>query len=344
MEYNEIIAELRSKLGDSPEENEKILKAEGEKFAQAGDYTAIKAVGELLMENMPADRREELQRLTYLDGMRLDEVYGKILKLINEKKTLEALPLAEKLYKKIMLDFAETETSKFVSLRNPFEDNLCQMLFKQEKNLSRTPFDFSAYVTTYAYLLVETGANIDAIPILEKAISFNPVDVGPRFELAEIYKIIRNKKMVLQVTRDTLEIASSPVAIARCYANVGYTLVDSGEYEDAVVFYTASAMFAPNIAIPLELQHVADLKGSPVVKPSPQKVIDTMKKYEIEYGPNKRVIEIAAQLASYYIGKKDIPQALNALKLTYNLTLDEDVKKLILQMDPKAAMLRPKSE
>ena len=326
MEYNEIIAELRSKLGDSPEENEKILKAEGEKFAQAGDYTAIKAVGELLMENMPADRREELQRLTYLDGMRLDEVYGKILKLINEKKTLEALPLAEKLYKKIMLDFAETETSKFVSLRNPFEDNLCQMLFKQEKNLSRTPFDFSAYVTTYAYLLVETGANIDAIPILEKAISFNPVDVGPRFELAEIYKIIRNKKMVLQVTRDTLEIASSPVAIARCYANVGYTLVDSGEYEDA------------------ELQHVADLKGSPVVKPSPQKVIDTMKKYEIEYGPNKRVIEIAAQLASYYIGKKDIPQALNALKLTYNLTLDEDVKKLILQMDPKAAMLRPKSE
>lgn len=344
MEYNEIIAELKSKLGDSPEENEKILKAEGEKFAHAGDYTALKAVGELLMENMPANRREELQRLTFLDGMRLDEVYDKILKLINEKKNLEALPLAEKLYKKIILDFGETETAKFVSLRNPFEENLCQLLFKQEKKLSRTPFDFSAYITTYAFLLVETGANIDAIPILEKAISYNPVDVGPRFELAEVYKIIRNKKMVLQVTRDTLEIASSPVAIARCYANVGYTLVDSGEYEDAVVFYTASAMFAPNPAIPLELKHVADLKGSPVVKPSPQRVIDTMKKYEIEYGPNQRVIEIAAQLASYYIGKKDIPQALNALKLTYNLTLDEDVKKLILQMDPKSAMLRPKSE
>ncbi len=344
MEYNEIIAELKSKLGDSPEENEKLLKAEGEKFAHAGDYTALKAVGELLMENMPAESKEELQRLTYLDGERLDKVYGRILKLINENKTLEALPLAEKLYKKIILDFGETETAKFVSLRNPFEDNLCQMLFKQEKKLSRTPFDFSAYITTYAYLLVETGANIDAIPILEKAISYNPVDVGPRFELAEIYKIIRNKKMVLQVTRDTLEIASSPVAIARCYANVGYALVDSGEYEDAAVFYTVSAMFAPNPAIPHELRHVADLKGSPVVKPSQQKVIDTMKKYEIEYGPNQRIIEIAAQLASYYIGKKDIPQALNALKLTYNLTLDEDVKKLILQMDPKAAMLRPKSE
>lgn len=344
MEYNEILTELKSKLGDSPEENEKILKAEAEKFAHAGDYTALKAVGELLMENMPEGRKEELRRLTYLDGERLDEVYGRILKLINDKKTLEALPLAEKLYKKIILDFGETETSKFVSLRNPFEENLCQMLFKQEKKLTRTPFDFSAYITTYAYLLVETGSNIDAIPILEKAVSYNPVDVGPRFELAEIYKIIRNKKMVLQVTRDTLEIASSPVAIARCYANVGYALVDSGEYEEAAVFYTVSAMFAPNPAIPHELRHVADLKGSPVVKPSQKKVIDTMKKYDIEYGPNQRVIEIAAQLASYYIGKKDIPQALNALKLTYNLTLDEDVKKLILQMDPNAAMLRPKSE
>lgn len=69
MEYNEIIAALKSKLGDSPEENEKILKAEGEKFAHTGDYTALKAVGELLMENMPADRKEELQRLTYLDGI-----------------------------------------------------------------------------------------------------------------------------------------------------------------------------------------------------------------------------------------------------------------------------------
>ncbi len=337
MEYKDIIAELRKKLGSSPEENDRILKAEGEKFAQAGDLDSLKAVGELLLENMPEEQRNEVNRLTHIDGMRLDEMYNKIVGLINEKKPLEAIPLAERLYKKITLEFAETEKTKYVSLRNPFEDNLCQALFKTDKTLSRTPFDFAAYITTYAYLLIETGANIDAIPVLERAIEFNPVDVGAKFELTEVYKLIRNKKMVLEMTRQTLAVASSPVAIARCYENVGYTLTDFGEYEDAVIFYVASTMFNANQAVSLELQHVADLKGTPVVMPSREKIIKTMKKYDINFGVDKKVIETAAQLATYYLGKKDIPNALNALKIMYVLTLDKDIRKLIMQLDPKYA-------
>ncbi len=344
MDKNEIIKELKSKLGDSPEENDRILRAEGEKFAKEGNIEGLNIVGEMILDNMPDDRKKEIERLTHIDGIRLDLFHKNIVDLISERKIVEAVPLAERLYKKIILDYSPTEKAKFVSLRNPFEDNLCQTIFKDDRILNRTPFDFSEFITTYAYLLVETGANVDAIPILEKAIEYNPVDVGPRFELCEIYKIIRNKNKVLEVTRDTLKIASSPVAIARCYANVGYTLTDYGEYEDAGVFYTASVMFAPNPAIPLEMKHLTDLKGSPIAKPSQQKVIDTMKKYDIEYGPDKTVIEVAAQLASHYIIKKDVQNALNALKITYNLTLDEGVKKLILQLDPNSPILRPKSD
>lgn len=343
MEYKDIIAELRKKLGSSPEENDKILKAEGEKFAHAGDLDSLKAVGELLLENMPEEQRNEVIRLTHIDGMRLDEMYNKIVGLINEKKPLDAIPLAERLYKKITLEFAETDKIKYVSLRNPFEDNLCQTLFKTDKTLKRTPFDFAAYITTYAYLLIETGANIDAIPILERAIEYNPVDVGAKFELTEVYKLIRNKKMVLEMTRQTLAIASSPVAIARCYENVGYILTDFGEYEDAIIFYVASTMFHANQAVSLEMQHVADLKGSPAVMPSREQILKTMKKYDINFGVDKRVIETAAQLATYYLGRKDIPNALNALKIMYVLTLDEEIKKLIIQLDPKSAR-RPSEE
>lgn len=344
MDKNEIIKELKAKLGDSPEENDKFLRAEGEKYAKAGDVEGLSAVGELLIENMPEERQKEIARLTHVDGIRLDQMHNQIVELINKRKIVDAIPLAERLYKKIILDYAPTDKAKFVSLRNPFEDNLCQILFKDDRILNRTPFDFSTYITTYAYLLVESGANIDAIPILEKAIEYNPVDVGPRFELCEIYKIIRNRKKVLETTRDTLKIASSPVAIGRCYSNVGYTLMDYGEYEDASVFYSASIMFAPDPAIPLEMKHLADLKGSPIVRPTQKKVIDTMKKYDIEYGPDKKVIEVAAQLATTYIARKDIPNALNALKITYNLTLDEGVKKLILKLDPNSPLLRPKQD
>ncbi len=341
MEKNDILKELRAKLGDSPEENEKMLKAEAEKFANEGNTDGVNAVGELLLEMMPDDRKKEIERLTHLDGLRLDEYHQKIVDLIEAKKALQALPLAEKLYNKITTEYAHTEKAKFVSLRNPFEDNLCQTIFKDDRILNRTPFDFSSYITTYAYLLVETGANIDAIPVLETAIEYNPVDVAPRFELCEVYKLIRNKRMVIEVTRDTLKVASSPIAIARCYANIGYILTSFADFEDAGVFYTASVMFAPNKGVAFEMQHLSDLKGSPIIRPTQQQLINTMKKYDIEFGPDKTVIEVCAQLSSYFLSRKDFPNALQALKMTYNLTRDEHVKELILKIDPNSPMFRP---
>lgn len=341
MEKNDILKELRAKLGDSPEENEKMLKAEAEKYANEGNTDGVNAVGELLLEMMPDDRKKEIERLTHLDGLRLDEYHQKIVDLIEAKKALQALPLAEKLYNKITTEYAHTEKAKFVSLRNPFEDNLCQTIFKDDRILNRTPFDFSSYITTYAYLLVETGANIDAIPVLETAIEYNPVDVAPRFELCEVYKLIRNKRMVIEVTRDTLKVASSPIAIARCYANIGYILTSFADFEDAGVFYTASVMFAPNKGVAFEMQHLSDLKGSPIIRPTQQQLINTMKKYDIEFGPDKTVIEVCAQLSSYFLSRKDFPNALQALKMTYNLTRDEHVKELILKIDPNSPMFRP---
>ena len=344
MAYNDILEELRSHMGDDAEANEKFLKEAGERYAHESNYDAVKAVGELLMENMPEERRNEIIRLTHIDGVRMDEIYNQVNQLISQKKLIEAKSLAEKLYKKVTVDFAETDKVKFVSLRNPFEDNLCQLLFPSEKTLNRTPFDFCAYLATYAFILVETGSTIDALPILEKAIEYNPVDVGPLFEMAEIFKLIKNKKRMIEVTQQTLKVASSPLAIARCYANMGYMLTDFAEYEDAVVFYTASAMMAPNPAIPREIQHVADLKGTPVKVPPQETVVETMKKYGMEFGPDKNVISVAAQLSMHFLSENDIPNALQALKMTFNLTQDESVKKLILKYDPKAATMKPYAE
>lgn len=341
MTKQEIIEQLRTKMTDDRNANEEFLKKETERFISEENLIGIEAVGELLIENMPQERKDEIERLTHIDGMRLDEMHDKIVALINEKKFIEATPLAERLYKKIIVDYKEGEDAKFVSLRNPFEDNLYQLMFKPEKKLNRSPFDFATYITTYGYLLVENGSPLDAIPVLEKAISYNPVDCGPRFELAEVYKLLKNKKQVLEVTRQTLKIASSPVAIARCYANVGYTLTDMGEYDDAAAFYTASVIFAPHPAIPHEMQHLADLKGKPVRHPEKEDILESMKKYDIEFGPNEDVISVAAQLSIHYLNEHDVPNALMALKLTYNLTRDEKIKEIILQYEPEAKRLVP---
>ena len=280
MAENKILEELRAKLTGSAEEDHRFLRAEAERFAEKKNVEGVEAATQLLIELMPQSQKDEIERLITLDGMRLDKVHEKIVKLINEKNTTEAKALAERLYKKIKLDYGEGENSKFVSLRNPFEDNLYQLRYKPEKTLNRTPFDFATYIATYGYLLVETGSPVDAIPVLEQAIEYNPVDCGPRFELAEVYKLLKNKRMTLETSRETLKVASSPVAIARIYANVGYILTDMGEFDDAVAFLTASLIFAPHPAIPYELRDIANRKGSHITKPSQEQIMEVMKKYE----------------------------------------------------------------
>ncbi len=337
MSYDKILAELKSKLGDDIRENDRMLRREAEKFAKEKNADGVKAASELLVENMPEEEREEIKRITHIDGVRLDKIYDQIVELLNKHDVVTAKPIAEKLYKKITVEFKEGEKAKFVSLRNPFEDNLCQILFKQDKILNRTPFDFAAYITTYAYILTETGSPFDAIPILKKAMEYNPVDCGAKFELAEVYKLLKNRKRLLEITRDTIEVASSPVALARCYANVGYALTDSQDYDDAAAFYTASVMMAPHPAIPQEMRHLAQLKGTPLKVFNHEQIISVFKKYDMEFGFNPEVIKVASQLAAYYLGERDIPNALNALKITYNMTRDEKVKNIILKYEPESA-------
>lgn len=345
MNYNEILDSLKAKLtAETMEENTAILREEGIKFGKEGNYDGVRAVGELMHELMPEEQKKEVERLTHLEGVRLDEYYRNIVKLINEHKTVEAKPLAEKLYSKIIEEYREGEKAKFVSLRNPFEDNLYQHLYKNEKTLNRAPFDFATYIAAYAYLLVDSGSPLDAIPILEKAIEYNPVDCGPRFELAEVYKLLKNKKKLIEVTKDTLKIASSPIAIARCYANMGYMCTDIGELDDAVVFYTASVMMAPNPAIPYELKGISQRKGEDIKKPSFEQIKEIFAKYDLEFGPDREVISVAAQLAAHFMKNEDFPNAVRSLKLLYNLTLDEDVKKMILRYDPNAKLVNSEGE
>lgn len=341
MEENKILAELKAKLTGSAEDDNKFLRAEAERFAAEKNLEGVDAATQLLIELMPEGQRAEIDRLIHIDGMRLDEMHDKIMALIKEKNMTEAKSFAERLYKKITVDYKEDDKAKFVSLRNPFEDNLYQLRYKPEKVLNRTPFDFATFITTYGYLLVETGSPLDAIPVLEKAMEYNPLDCGPKFELAEVYKLLKNKRMTLEVSRDALKSASSPVAIARCYANAGYALTEMGEYDDAFVFLSASVFFAPHPAIPFEMRDLVTRKGKPIKEPSREDMIEVLKKYDFGFGADQDVISVAAQLSAHYLMEEDIPNALKALKMTYNLTRDEQVKEIIMRYEPDAPMVAP---
>ena len=226
-------------------------------------------------------------------------------------------------------------TAKFVSLRNSFEDNLYQIVFKPEKTLNRTPFDFSRMITAYGYILVEYREFEKAVEVLKKAIEYNPVDCGPKFELAEIYKLQKDKDKIIEITKETLKVASSPATIARCYTNLGYMCVDLKEYDDAVAFYYASILFYPYSAVKAELRNISMITGQRLTPPDDNAVQKTFEKYGIPYGPDKTVIEVSALLSQQSLMNNNTKDALIYLKILYGLTNDQQIKDIILKYEPE---------
>ena len=57
MNYDEILEQLRSKLGDDTGKNYELLRREAEKFAADGDKAGFDAANALIVENMPESVR-----------------------------------------------------------------------------------------------------------------------------------------------------------------------------------------------------------------------------------------------------------------------------------------------
>ncbi len=336
MTSNEIKKSIRKQLTGDFEKDKQFLSDKSEEYMKENDEEGISAVIDLLSEIMPEEYQKSIMRIMYINGKRLDKVYADIIEMLKSKQNLEnALKLAEELYSKITEGFTESDTTKFVSLRNSFEDNLYQIVFKPEKTLNRTPFDFSRMITAYGYILVEYREFEKAVEVLKKAIEYNPVDCGPKFELSEIYKLQKDKDKIIEITKETLKVASSPATIARCYTNLGYMCVDLKEYDDAVAFYYASILFYPYSAVKAELRNISMITGQRLTPPDDDAVQKTFEKYGIPYGPDKTVIEVSALLSQQSLMNNNTKDALIYLKILYGLTNDQQIKDIILKYEPE---------
>jgi len=334
MSSAEIKNSIRKQLSGDFEKDKQFLSDKSDEFMKENNEDGISAVIDILAEIMPEEYQKSIMRIMYINGKRLDRVYNDILEIIKRKQFQEALPLAEELYSKITEGFTENDDSKFVSLRNTFEDNLYQIIFKPEKTLNRAPFDFARMISSYGYLLVEYRELEKAEEVLKKAVEYNPVDCGPKFELAEIYKLQKDSEKIISITKDTIKVASSPSAIARCYTNLGYMCVDLKEYDDAVVFYYVSMLFYPNPAVNAELRNIVMITGKKLVPPDKDRIDRTFEKYDIPYGPDKKVIEVSALLSQQSLTDNNIKDALIYLKILYGLTNDSQIKDIILKYEP----------
>lgn len=334
MSTKEILQQIRDGLTGEYGVDMAYLEGQVTKYKNHENAAEIESgIAEIAYDILPEEKKEQVQRMMYLDGKRLDAVMNEALQLISEKKHEEAFKLTEGLYTKIKIAYRETEELMYLSLRNPLEHQLYLYFYQPSKRLERPPFDLSRMVMLHGYNLLEAKRPEDAVAVLEDAIRYNPLNTDAYFELAECYKYLNQPEDLLGCTKETLSIATSPEEISRCYCNLGFYCVEQKDYDSAVCFYYEAMIYANNPIVTAELHHIHTVTGKKITPPSRTNVNEAFEKYGITPGANEEVTAVVAALAKDSFEKKDIPRAKIYFRILYGLTNDPDVKKTIDQLN-----------
>ena len=326
-EKNEILAAIRGALTGDTSADMIYLQEETAKYDKNPETQDI--ADELLAMAyglLTPEQNDYIKKMLYIGDRTLDKVYQEAETVLRSGQTAKAIALFKPLYEHIMTNFAETDDARFFSFRNLLESNLYHQLYHPTKKLLKTPFDFSLFIGGYGYALVEVRRLEEAIPVLKEAIRYNPVNPDIRFELAEIYKLTGETDKLLEAICDTLPIAASGYAMARCYANLGYWATEIKDYKSAVAFYYESLMFGDDPRVAGEIQHLGILMREPIVPPNRDMINAAFAKYKIYHGPGRELLHTARELAKQAQAEEHWKEAVYYLRIVNELIHDDDAR------------------
>lgn len=328
---NKIIEEVKKGLTGDPVHDIQHIQQNCNKYKSHPQAVEIlKILSDMSFELLPEERKKELFEKIFIGDKRIDQVYNEINELAKKRDIDGAIALLAKIEERADTKFAPTEDSPKFSFRNRLEEYIYAHIYGLDKQYERTPFDFCQYMSAYGYLLIEKGDAQGAVEKLKKAIMYNPVNVEPRFELSEAYKLLHKPDMIEECIREILRVAVTPYHIARCYANLGYSCIEKKDYDSAVCFYYESLLYASNPAINGELQHIRAVTGKDIKQPTREDILAAFEKYNIPNGANREVIDIAYSLGCYCMEHNAPPQeSLYYMQLVYDLTRDKKVEETI---------------
>ena len=329
MNVSELMALIHTEMTGDPEKDIAHLQEIAADLRKEDNAVELlTALTEYAFNMMPESARAEMVEKTFVNGKRMDQVFGEAADLINAGKTDEAEEKLRAISDKIAEQF-EDKDPKWVSFRNPFEYHMHRFFYPDETVFERAPFDFAHYLAVYSFVLVEQKKVREAEKAIRRAIKFNPVGSDIRFELAEICKFAQNQEQLLRTCQETLPLCTTSDRIARVLANMGFYCNVAGEFADAAVFYFESQRFHQSEEVALDLQDVLRRMktfGIKFAPPTRGQAIDTYDKYGLPVPPNGDLVNLALTLAdsAHDHGRLDLES--HFLYTAYAMTNNADIR------------------
>ena len=329
MNVTELMAQVRTEMtGNVKKDMEHIQDIMADLRNEPNSGELLAALAEYAFGMMPPEAREEMEKRTFVSGKRMDLAFGDALNLVRAHKITEAAAILSVISEKIAQYF-EGDDPQYFCFRNPFEYHMYRMMYPEDTNFDRAPFDFSKYLDLYGYVLLEEKQVKAAREALLRAQKFNPVSADARFEMAELCKFAHNQEDLLRVNQETLPLCTSADRIARVLANMGFYCYTAKDLYSAAVFYFESLRFAPSQPVEMELQDVLRRMktfGQKFAPPTHGETIDVYEKYGLTPPPNQQLVNLAVTMIGQAkkFNRTDLEAFFN--RVAFDLTNDAHFK------------------
>jgi tetratricopeptide (TPR) repeat protein len=337
MTFDEIMTNITSELKNDVKEDVKYLMEKMEEYKNH-EYSKeiLRAIGRIIYEICPDDMKDKLDKIIENSNLGIEKTIEEADFQMYRNNYQKAFKIMENLISNIEKRnlYQDDSKSEYYCFYNLFEEILYKEIFKPSKDVRQIPENFTGAYFIYGVILFELKMYDKSKEILEKAHKYNPVSVKILFELSEIYKMNNEWEEYVNINKKCLEYAYSSKDIARCYRNYGFYFIEQDRYDMATDLFQLSLEYDQDSKVAQsELVYIAQKTGKQLNLSNNNKMIESIKNENIQFGANPLVISIANYLLKASLKKDNIEAWKFFAGILYDLTEDENFKKIIDRLD-----------
>ena len=332
-DFDSIMREITSGFTGDPATDMKYLQEKCEEYKNHEmAQEIIRACGRLMYEIIPDDKKEEFDKTLNKELAGTDAALDEIKFNTYKKNYDKALKMIEDLVKKVEeLDmFQDDKMSEYHLFDEFFEEILYRHIYNPTKDLRRPDMiPYTEIYLLYGSLLVELNRLDDAREVLQKGLRWNPINFQIMSEYIETFKMEGDMDKFFEKTVEAFNIAIHAPDVARCFRNLGYYFVEKKLYSEAISSYYLSARFErESKQVQAELYYIDQVSGG-VKEPSYEDIKAYSEKYGFPMGAHEDILELAYAYGKHFIEEGQNEPARYFISILYELTQDDDVKKML---------------
>jgi tetratricopeptide (TPR) repeat protein len=337
MTFNSIIKNITSGLTGNPDNDMQYLMDQGEKYKSSKYSKEIsRTIGRLIYDIIPEDKRNELSKIIDNHELGIEKIIEEADFQIFKKNFTKARILLEEIINEINSSglYSDDNVSEYKCFSNLLEEIVYKEYFKPQKEVRKIPENFTLVFLRYGVILFELKEFEKSEEALKRSLKYNPVKTDALFELSEIYKHNKEWDEYLNINKTCLDYCYTSMSLGRCYRNLGFYYIEKEDYDLAVALFYLSLNFDQESKIAQsELLYISNKTNRQIKNPDIENVKKLLFENDIELGANKLILRLAIALGKQ-AQSENIPDAAKYFySVFYDLTGDEEVKKIIASLD-----------